>query len=266
MWKMRLNAWSTNHHNHASKRASPEISFPTNDGFGNAWARRQQKSESGTSTSVRRRARGYDLEGRQINGALPHSCASHAIYPKPRKAQKTLSIVVASKRHVRVPFPRLRPAPGRTPTARRRRWSRSRLRNSESTSSFPIADHRRQTFCRSAAVESSARPRGMHEHAATSTGKACFVYAQALVLFRPGFSAWRATTTGVAREGPRRDTPPKISRISCRFVLWAALNQTKYCCSLKVKAFGGPPTFWAGCATGHDVTFCAQNVSRWSDK
>ena len=48
---------------------------------------------------------------------------------------------------------------------------------------------------------------------------------------------------GVARGG-KGPCPPKISSISCYFVLWEAVSQTKYCCLLKVKRFG-PPKFWA---------------------
>jgi len=41
---------------------------------------------------------------------------------------------------------------------------------------------------------------------------------------------------GVARGTKWHGT--QISSISCCFVLWGVLSQTKYCCSLKVKIFG----------------------------
>jgi len=44
---------------------------------------------------------------------------------------------------------------------------------------------------------------------------------------------------GVARGGPS----PQIASISGHYVLWEAVSQTKYCCSLKVKRFG-PPKHW----------------------
>jgi len=37
---------------------------------------------------------------------------------------------------------------------------------------------------------------------------------------------------------------PQISSISCCFVLWEVLSQTKYCCSLKVKIFGQKNSGW----------------------
>jgi len=46
--------------------------------------------------------------------------------------------------------------------------------------------------------------------------------------------------------GPR-GTTSQISSIPCRFTLWEAAYQTKYCCSLEVKVFG--PSQYFGLAT-----------------
>jgi len=44
-------------------------------------------------------------------------------------------------------------------------------------------------------------------------------------------------------QGVQGGHAPKISNISCRFLLCEAVSQTKYCCSLKVKIFG-PQKSW----------------------
>jgi len=41
---------------------------------------------------------------------------------------------------------------------------------------------------------------------------------------------------GVSR-GAKEPRSHKISGISCHFVLWETMSQTKYCCSLEVKRF-----------------------------
>ena len=48
---------------------------------------------------------------------------------------------------------------------------------------------------------------------------------------------------GVTRE-PREPFPLKNSSISCRFVLWKAVSQAKYCFSLKIKTFGPRNLGW----------------------
>ena len=46
------------------------------------------------------------------------------------------------------------------------------------------------------------------------------------------------SSTGVSRGQGGYD--PQISSISCHFVLWKAVSQTQYCCSLEVKRFSPP--------------------------
>ena len=57
-----------------------------------------------------------------------------------------------------------------------------------------------------------------------------------------------AVAIGLAKGGTRKPCP-QVSGIPCRSVLWEAVSQTKYCCSLKVKIFV-PKKIWAGNATG----------------
>jgi len=60
---------------------------------------------------------------------------------------------------------------------------------------------------------------------------------------------------GVARGNQESHAPPNFSSTSCRFVLWEAVSQIKYCYSLTVKIFDLPKSlcwlrFWlhtAGC-------------------
>jgi len=68
----------------------------------------------------------------------------------------------------------------------------------------------------------------------------------------------------------KRAISAQISSIPCQFVLWEAVSQTKYCCSLKVKRFP-PPTFWTSYATGWfnyklltAVSFCSTKPMRTS--
>ena len=71
----------------------------------------------------------------------------------------------------------------------------------------------------------------------------CFELKKKAMPFR---SQWEATTSNInnftssisVATGVQGDhTPKNFFCISCRFVLWQAMSQTKYCCSLQVNIF-----------------------------
>jgi len=61
-----------------------------------------------------------------------------------------------------------------------------------------------------------------------------------------------ATIIGVVR-GRQGAIPTRIASSFCYFVLWEAMSQTKYCCSLRVKVFATQKKFWAGYAADCNV-------------
>ena len=62
-------------------------------------------------------------------------------------------------------------------------------------------------------------------------------------------------------QGSQRGHALQISSVSCRFVLWEAVSQTKYCCSLEVRNIWPLPIIWAGYATVSPIGKCAVVLS-----